>query len=122
MPGALRYWRSRSDAPIRIASEFANIADHFARERHFGRYSVIPIAGASEGFVPDDAEILIEGIETGSSVRANKLTVLERFFESTNCVIANKQRPEGALRPVFDALVEKLRLGAAAPVAAGGRA
>ncbi len=122
LAGALRYWRSRSDAPIRIASEFANIADHFARERHFGRYSVIPIAGASEGYVPEDAEILIEGIETGASVIANKLTVLERFFESTNCVIANKQRPEGALRPVFDALVEKLRLGAATPVAAGGGA
>ena len=122
LAGALRYWRSRSDAPIRIASEFANIADHFARERHFGRYSVIPIAGASEGFVPDDAEILIEGIETGSSVRANKLTVLERFFESTNCVIANKQRPQGAMGGVFDALVEKLRSGAAAPVSAGGGA
>ncbi len=118
LPGALRYWRSRSDAPIRLASEFANIADHFARERHFGRYSVIPIAGASEGFVPDDAEILIEGIETGSSVRANKLTVLERFFESTNCVIANTQRPAGDLRPIFDALVERLRAGAAEPVAA----
>jgi len=120
--GALKEWRARSDAPIRVASEYPNIADHFARERHFGRYSVIPIAGASEGFVPDDAEILIEGIDTGSSVRANKLTVLERFYESTNCVIANKQRPEGALRPVFDALVERLRSGAAAPVAAGGGA
>jgi ATP phosphoribosyltransferase len=119
---ALTWWRSRSNAPIRLASEYPNIADHFARERHFGRYSVIPIQGASEGFVPEDAEILIEGIDTGSSVRANKLTVLERFFESTNCVIANKQRPDGALRPVFDALVEKLRLGAAAPVGAGGGA
>ncbi len=119
---ALTWWRSRSAAPVRVASEYPNIADHFARERHFGRYSVIPIQGASEGFVPDDAEILIEGIDTGSSVRANKLTVLERFFESTNCVIANKRRPEGAMRPVFDALVEKLRLGAAAPVAAGGGA
>jgi ATP phosphoribosyltransferase len=119
---AMQWWRSRSSAPIRIASEYPNIADHFARERHFGRYSVIPIQGASEGFVPEDAEILIEGIDTGSSVRANKLTVLERFFESTNCVIANTRRPEGALRPVFDALVEKLRLGAADPVAAGGRA
>jgi ATP phosphoribosyltransferase len=120
--GAVKEWRARSDAPIRVASEYPNIADHFARERHLGRYSVIPIAGASEGFVPDDAEILIEGIDTGSSVRANKLTVLERFFESTNCVIANKQRPEGALRPVFDALVEKLATGAAEPVAAGGGA
>jgi hypothetical protein len=55
-------------------------------------------------------------------VRANKLTVLERFFESTNIVIANKQRPEGDLRGVFDALVERLRAGAAEPVAAGGGA
>ncbi len=119
--GAVREWRTRSAAsPIRVASEYANIADHFARERHLGRYSVIPIAGASEGFVPDDAEILIEGIDTGSSVRANRLTVLERFFESTNCVIANKQRPTGALRPVFDALVERLGAGALAPAAARG--
>ena len=111
--GAVREWRAaRPNAPIRVASEFANIADHFARERHLGRYSVIPIAGASEGFVPDDADILIEGIETGASVRANKLTVLERFFESTSCVIANKQRPDAARRAVFGAVVERLRAGA----------
>ena len=120
--GALKEWRARSSAPIRVASEYPNIADHFARVRQFGRYSVIPIAGASEGFVPDDAEILIEGIETGSSVRANKLTVLERFFESTNCVIANKRGPDGALRSLFDGLVERLRSGAAEAVAAGGGA
>jgi ATP phosphoribosyltransferase len=118
--GAVAEWRARGIDTIRVASEFPNIADHFARERHLGRYSVIPIAGASEGFVPDDAEILIEGIETGSSVRANKLTVLERFFESTNCVIANKRRPAGALAPIFAALVERLRAGAARPVAAAG--
>ena len=119
--GAVKEWRARSDRPIRLASEFANIADHFARERHLGRYTVIPIAGASEGFVPDDAEILIEGIETGSSVRANKLTVLERFYESTNCVIANTQPVGGPRARIFDALVARLRTGAVEPaVAAGG--
>jgi ATP phosphoribosyltransferase len=118
--GALREWREAGVRTIRVASEYRNIADHFARERHFGRYSVIPIAGASEGFVPDDAEILIEGIETGSSVRANNLTVLERFFESTNCVIANKQPPGGARRDVYDRLVSQLRAGVAEPVAAQG--
>jgi ATP phosphoribosyltransferase len=81
---------------------------------------VIPIAGASEGFVPDDAEILIEGIDTGSSVRANRLTVLDRFFESTNIVIANKQRPDGPRGRIFDALLSQLRSGAAEPVTAGG--
>jgi len=119
--GALAYWqRTRPGKPVRIASEYPNIADHFARERHAGRYSVIPIAGASEGFVPDDAEILIEGIDTGSSVRANKLTVLERFFESTNCLIANKRRPEGPLRAVYDGFVERLHAAVQEPVAAGG--
>jgi ATP phosphoribosyltransferase len=118
--GAVSHWRrTRPGLPIRIASEFPNIADHFARERRLGRYSVIPIAGASEGFVPDDAEILIEGIETGSSVRANKLTILERFFESTNIVIANKKRPQGDLRATFDALIERLRSGVSTVVAAG---
>ncbi len=119
--GAVREWRARAAAvPIRVASEYANIADHFAREHQLGRYSVIPIAGASEGFVPDDAEILIEGIDTGSSVRANSLSVIERFFESTNCVIANKQRPQGPMRAAFEALVERLRSGALAPAAARG--
>lgn len=121
--GAVAEWRDKAPGrAIRVASEYPNIADHFARERHLGRYSVIPINGASEGFVPDDADILIEGIDTGTSVRANKLTVLERFYESTNCVIANTRRPEGALRPVFDALVERLRAGALAAVGAGGGA
>ena len=118
--GAVRQWRAAGKAVIRVASEFPNIADHFARERHLGRYSVIPIAGASEGFVPEDAEILIEGIDTGSSVRANKLTVLERFFESTNIVIANKRRPQGELGRLFDAVVQQLASGALQPVGAGG--
>ena len=116
----MREWRADANIPIRIASEYANIADHFGRERHLARYSVIPIAGASEGVVPDDAEILIEGIDTGSSVRANKLTVLERFYESTNCLIANKRRPDGPLRDVFDRIVERFRAGALQPAGVPG--
>jgi ATP phosphoribosyltransferase len=118
--GAVREWRSRSDGPIRVASEYPNIADHFARDRHLGRYSVIPIAGASEGFVPDDAEILIEGIDTGSSVRANNLTVLERFFESTNCVIARTTAPQGELRALYDGLLARLEAGARETAAVTG--
>jgi ATP phosphoribosyltransferase len=118
--GAVRYWRGqRPGEPIRLAAELPHVADHYAREHHFGRYSVVPISGASEGFVPDDAEILIEGIETGSSVKANKLTVLERFFESTICVVANKKKPEGTARRVFDDLVERLRSSVQQPVGVG---
>ena len=67
---AVAYWR-RDDPvrPIRIASEYVPLADHYARERHLGRYRVIPISGASEGFVPEDAEILIEGRKPGRRYR-----------------------------------------------------
>jgi hypothetical protein len=52
-------------------------------------------------------------------VKANKLTVLERFFESTICVVANKQRPAGTAGRVFDDLVARLRASVAQPVGAG---
>src|SRR5262249_21160217 len=75
---AIAIWR-RDDPgrPIRVASEYASLADEYARSRHLGAYRVIPISGASEGFVPEDAEILIEGTETGSTLRANRLRMID---------------------------------------------
>ena len=107
---AVAYWR-RDDPrrPIRVASEYAALADHYARERRLGRYQVIPISGASEGFVPDDAEILIEGSETGTTLRANQLHMIDVIMESTNCAIGNAVRPEGARGALRDDLVARLQ-------------
>ncbi len=117
--GAVAWWR-RGDPrrAIRVASEYAELADHYARERQLGRYRVIPIAGASEGFVPDDAEILIEGSETGATLRANRLRMIDVIMESTNCVIGAAERPPGARGELRDRLVE--RLAAAAQRAGDG--
>lgn len=92
LESALDSWRKQGRETIRIASEYPNLADQFARERHLGRYQVIPVVGASEGFVPEDAEILIEGSETGRTWAANDLEPLEWLFESTMIVIAGKRR------------------------------
>jgi ATP phosphoribosyltransferase len=107
---AVAYWR-RDDPgrAIRVASEYASLADHYARERRLGRYRVIPIAGASEGFVPDDAEILIEGSETGTTLRANRLRMIDVIMESTNCAIGNAQRPPGQRGVLRDELVVRLQ-------------
>ena len=112
---AVAYWR-RDDPrrPIRVASEYVALADHYARERRLGRYQVIPISGASEGFVPDDAEILIEGSETGATLRANGLRMIEVIMESTNCVIGAKQPPPGRRGALRAQLVERLRAAAEA--------
>ena len=73
-----------------------------------GRYVVVPIAGASEGFVPDDAEILIEGSETGTTLRANQLHMIDVIMESTNCAIGAIARPEGRRGELRDEIVARL--------------
>ncbi len=115
---ALHFWRGNGGRALRIASEYANIADRFAQERRLGRYQVIPISGASEGFVPEDAEILIEGTETGTTLAANRLKIIDRIFESTSHLIGQSRPPEGRRGKLFFQLVARLREAAAVP--AGG--
>jgi ATP phosphoribosyltransferase len=106
---ALRYWRSQGIRTIRVASEYVNIADEYSREHQFGHYQVIPITGASEGFVPEDAEVLVEGTETGSSFRANRIRAIDTLMMSTNCVIARKDPPDGPRGRLVRELVERFR-------------
>ncbi len=89
---AMEYWRRQGRPLIRVASEFPVTADHYARARHFWRYQVIPISGASEGFVPEDADLLIEGTETGKTLAENRLKPIDLLYRSTTCVIARSDR------------------------------
>ncbi|MGH2599537.1 MAG: ATP phosphoribosyltransferase, partial [Dehalococcoidia bacterium] len=106
---AVALWRRQGRETIRVASEFPHLADHYARTAHLGRYSVMPVAGASEGFVPEDCEILIEGTETGRSLIANRLKVIDQITVSTNCLIAREDWPLQVGANVIGALVERLR-------------
>ena len=114
---AIAYWRRDDpEKPIRVASEYVSLADEYARSRHLGRYQVIPISGASEGFVPADAEILIEGTETGTTLKANRLTMIDLIMESTNCAIGSVERPGGVRGELRDDFVERLTRAAEAAV------
>jgi len=113
LSGALAYWRAEGRQTIRVASEFPGIADAYARSRHLGRYRVIPIAGASEGFVPADAELLIEGTETGRTLAENKLRPIDLLFRSTTCLIARRDRGlSGRRRDVFQQVVSAMQQAA----------
>ncbi len=113
---ALPIWRSLGRR-VRIASEFPALAEAFARSVHLPFTTIIPIAGASEGFVPEDADILIEGSETGASIRANNLKMLDPFMESTNCVIVRRS-PVTSQAELLSDLVERFRKAAAAVTSA----
>jgi len=107
---ALAYWRGQGKASIRVASEFMGTADYYARSRHLWRYQVMPIAGASEGFVPEDAELLIEGTETGKTLKENRLKPIDLLYRSTTCAIGRKAAAlDGPRKAVFDHLLAALQ-------------
>ncbi|MBT3362827.1 MAG: ATP phosphoribosyltransferase [Chloroflexi bacterium] len=75
---------------IRVASEYINIADKYARDNHLAPYSIVPTWGASESFLPEDADLLIENAETGATLLKNNLKIIDQLMETTPCVIGNK--------------------------------
>lgn len=74
---------------LRIATEYTNIADKYACDNHLSPYRVIPSWGATEAFLPEDADVLIENTETGKTLEKNNLKIIETLFESTGCLIGN---------------------------------
>jgi ATP phosphoribosyltransferase len=110
MDEALQLWRAEGKPLLRVAAEFPATADHYARSRHFWRYQVIPIAGASEGFVPEDADLLIEGTETGKTIAENRLKVIDQIYRSTTCVIGHRAPDlSGKRRRVYDDVLAALK-------------
>ncbi len=65
--------------------------------------------------MPEDADLLIEGTETGKTLAENRLKLIDLLFRSTTCLIAGKGRePSGRQRLVFDQVVAALRSAAEA--------
>jgi ATP phosphoribosyltransferase len=99
-------------APLRVASEYVNIADKYARENHLGLYRVVPTWGATEAFLPEDADLLIENTETGRTIARHNLKIIDTLFESTACLIGASRRVAGAIkRERMEAIVKALQKG-----------
>ena len=73
----------------RIASEVVNIT-----KRHLEKHGVKALVefswGATEAKPPLLADAVVEGTETGSSLRANNLRVIDTLLESTTRFVASK--------------------------------
>ena len=76
---------------FRVISEYVNIADWYARKHHLSPYRIIPTFGASESFLPEDGDLLIENVQTGATIRQQNLKVIDTLFPSSACLIANKE-------------------------------
>jgi len=87
-PQDLRSPSRRHNHPVlRIASEYVNIADRYARDNHLSPYRLIPTWGASEAFLPEDADLLVENSQTGRTIAQHGLKIIDTLFESSACLI-----------------------------------
>jgi ATP phosphoribosyltransferase len=59
---------------------------------------VIPTWGATEAFLPDDADLLIENTETGGTIARHNLKIIDTLFESTACIIGNTRIKAGSAK------------------------
>ena len=73
----------------RIATELVKVTRRFFKDR--GVNCTVEFSwGATEVKVPDLADAIVDVTETGSSLRANKLRIVETVMESNTKLIANK--------------------------------
>ena len=89
---------NKNNTPIRVASEYVNIADKYARDNRLGMYRIIPTWGATEAFLPEDADLLIENTETGSTIARHNLKIIDTLFESTAHLIGAKNRKYSSIK------------------------
>ena len=75
---------------LRVASEYINIADKYLRDNRVNPYKLIPTWGASEAFLPEDADLLIDNVQTGATLRQHNLKIIGVLFESSACLVGNK--------------------------------
>jgi ATP phosphoribosyltransferase len=97
-------------APLRVASEYVNIADKYLRDNHISRYRLIPTWGATEAFLPEDADLLVDNAQTGRTLAQQNLKIIDTLFQSTACLIGNKDSlASSAKKGKIDFLVQKFQ-------------
>jgi len=106
----LRQLYAERSVPVRVASEYVNIADKYARDNRLGACRVIPTWGASEAFLPEDADLLIENTQTGRTIARHNLKIIDTLFQSAACLVGNRDSVASSARgETIRSIVDTLR-------------
>ncbi|MFH1650626.1 MAG: ATP phosphoribosyltransferase [Chloroflexota bacterium] len=105
---SLREYSTSCAAPLRVASEYTHIADKYARDNHLGNYRIVPTWGATEAFLPEDADMLIENAQTGRTIVRHNLRIIDTLFDSTACLAGSTMVKDGRKAAGIDAIVKRL--------------
>lgn len=94
---------------VRIATEYPVLTAGLAKARGWDA-TIIPVSGSTEALVPVVADAAVECVETGATLAANGLKVVEVLYHADMYVIGRADLPRRAewrlMRPVLDALLD----------------
>jgi len=74
--------------PLLIATEYSRLADRWALAKNLAHIT-IQTFGSTEAYAPEDADIVFDNCETGRTIAANGLVVVERLLQSTTHLVVN---------------------------------
>ncbi|AOE50234.1 ATP phosphoribosyltransferase [Kangiella sediminilitoris] len=83
-------WDEVKQRNIIVASEYKKIANDYLT-RLGVPFKLLRAYGATEVFPPEDADMIIDNTSTGSTIRANRLKIVDTVIESSTQFIANKE-------------------------------
>lgn len=80
--------------PLIIATEYPHIANAWAIKKGLA-HIVLQTWGSTEGYAPEEADIIIDCCETGQTLAVNGLKEIETLLHSSTCIFSNcPDKPE----------------------------
>jgi ATP phosphoribosyltransferase len=82
---------NEAGAPVRIVTEYPNLAEHFARRRLLPHYKIFPVWGSAQNYPPDGAEVAIIRVGDAGEVEAMGLSVVDEVMPCEAAVICCRE-------------------------------
>lgn len=77
------------DRPLRVATEYPRLTGTWM-ERTGVSGGIVHSSGATEVFPPEDADLIVDNTQTGDTLRAHGLTIVDELLTSTTCLFASE--------------------------------
>jgi ATP phosphoribosyltransferase len=103
--------------PLVVASEYERLTRRWIAAQDLDA-TFVQSYGATEVFPPEDADCIVDNTATGSTLRANRLAIVDEVMRSTTRLYAN---PRALADPARRAAIERLALVLESVLAARGR-
>ena len=94
------------DRPVVVASEYDRLTHRWIAERGM-RAEFVLSYGATEVFPPEDADVIVDITQTGATLRANGLVIVDELMRSSTRLYAS---PQALADPAKRQRIEDLRL------------